>query len=307
MPKKNLFDVIIIGGGPAGLIALAKLEPHFDNVLLLEAKNVLGGQVQALYQEKTIADLRDFSLIKAEQYLEHLINKINPQHFLLNTQVKDLLLQKNKVIVVVEAASFEAKCVVLATGLGFYTPRTLGINGDDASNIHYSIAKLQNFKDREIIIFGGGDSALDWTRELMKVAKKIYLVHRRNEFRGDATFLLKQENVTILTPYLPLSLDKNNEGSVKQVTVENILNHEQLTLNCDDIIVSYGSIPTKTAFNLRAETGNYLINQDFETSTSNIFAIGDAIMYEGKKKRIQPIYDEVDTVIKTLLKRLHKI
>ncbi len=287
--------VIIIGGGPIGLYAASKL----DDYLLIDANNCLGGQLTRLYPEKEIVDIDLFKEIKAKDYIAYLVKQIKMENVRLNETV--ISVENNECIEVkTDKDTYQCQYLLIATGLGFSTPRKLDIeHADECKNILYHLGDYSFLKDKNIAILGGGDSAIDWAKELAKLAKKVYLIHRRREFRGNFDTLKDVLSyIEVLTPYVPYKLKvKNNEAKV--LTIQKVNEEEYLNINVDYILVNYGNIVSSYDFNLEKENGFFKVDKNYQSS-KNIFVVGDASVYENKKRRIMPGNKEVDAVLKQI-------
>lgn len=284
--------VIIIGGGPIGLYAASKLADY----LLIEASSTLGGQLTRLYPEKEIVDIPGISSITAKEYIELLKNKIDLSKVHLNEKAIDIIIGK-PIIVKTNKDEYECDNLIVSTGLGFSTPRKLGLEGEDeCSNILYHLSDYNFLANKKVTIFGGGDSALDWAKLLSKISDGISLIHRRREFRGNKDTIKDSKNLKLYLPYVPYSLDVK-DNLAKSITIKNVENDELITLDVDYILVNYGNIAEITNFPLEKENNFFIVDNNFR-SKDNIFVVGDASSYNNKKRRIAPGNAEVDTIIK---------
>ena len=172
--------VIIIGGGPIGLYLAKKLEENNLSYLLLEASEILGGQLSMIYPEKVIADLRDYKPLLAKHYVEEAIKQINLDNVVFNEEVINIVVKENHIEVISKNEhKYLGEYVIIATGLGFYKPRPLGLDGEDLyENILYYLKDYHFLENKRVAIFGGGDSALDWAKQISQVTNHITLIHR---------------------------------------------------------------------------------------------------------------------------------
>ncbi len=286
--------VIIIGGGPIGLYAAGKL----SNFLLIEASSSLGGQLTRLYPEKEIVDIPGIPSISAKNYIELLKNKINLNNVHLNEKVIDIVPGKT-IFVKTQKQLYECDYLLITTGLGFTTPRKLGIDHEDeAKNIFYHLSDYKFLTNKKVAIFGGGDSALDWAKELSKISDNISLIHRRNEFRGNKDTIKDCLNLSLYLPYVPSSLEIKNNNA-KSIIIKNVENDKLIKLDVDYILVNYGNTAEINNFPLEKENNFFKVDETFR-STSNIFVAGDASTYTDKKRRIAPGNKEVDAIIKLI-------
>mgnify|MGYP003298578829 CR=1 FL=1 len=186
---------------------------------------------------------------------------------------------------------YDATYIVIATGLGTSTPRPLGVeNEEKAKNIIYNLTDFSFLKNKKIAIFGGGDSALDWAKQLSSLSDDVHLIHRRTEFRGNPETIKDCKNLKIHLPYVPKSieLDGNKATSIK---IQKVDTEEYLDISVDYIFVNYGNIASQSSFPFKM-TGAFLdVNKDLEVAPK-IYAIGDVANYENKTRRMAPGINE---------------
>jgi thioredoxin reductase (NADPH) len=296
-------DVAIVGAGPAGLFAVFELGLLDMKAHLIDILPKIGGQCAELYPEKPIYDIPAFPIVSAQELVDNLEKQIRPfgPTFHLNEQVERLEVlgdaehPKFRVWTDAETA-VECKAILIAAGGGSFQPKKPPIPGIDAyegKSVFYSVRKMDHFRDRCVMIVGGGDSALDWALNLHPVAKRITLVHRRDAFRaaphsvnamrelvaaGKMDFVLGQATAL-----------KGAEGQLGAVTLRKE-SGEIVDWETDDLLPFFGLTMklgpiADWGLNLHenlipVDTGTY------ETSVPGIFAIGDIITYPGKLKLI---------------------
>mgnify|MGYP000130395231 FL=1 len=172
--------------------------------------------------------------------------------------------------------------------MGVFTPRKTGLEGeDDLTNIYYSVKDKSIFKDQEIVILGGGDSAVDWAIALSDIAKKVNIVHRRDEFRAQESSvnLMTSKGVNIYKPYGLVSFVKDG-NKAKGIVIKHNVDGSEITLNFDSIIVNYGTVTSASNFAIEETNRAYNVDRTFRTSFENVFAVGNSCYYEGKVKNI---------------------
>ena len=289
-------DILIIGAGPVGLFAvfeagLLKMKCHLIDILPKP-----GGQCIELYPKKPIYDIPAYPEILAGDLIENLL-KQNRQFrpgFTLGEKAEKLLKNEDGSFTVVtdKGTLHQAPIVVIAGGLGGFQPRKPSFEGIDKfedKGVLYFIREPQIFKNKNVIIAGGGDSALDWTIELSKIAKNITLIHRRNEFRGandsvEKVQLLKdQSKINLITPAEVISLNGNDKLNSVVVKKDN----ENIEIKADYFIPLFGLTPklgSISEWGLEIEKNSIVVNNslDYQTNIPGVFAIGDINTYPGK-------------------------
>ena len=290
-------DVIIIGAGPVGLFAVFELGLLNINCQLIDNLDKVGGQCAELYPEKPIYDIPSRPIVTGQELTDELIKQIKPfkPQFHLNQQVDKIT--KTGFGWIIETSSgtkVEAKCIVIAAGAGSFVPRKPPIENIEKfenKSVFYAIRDKSQFKGKDLLIAGGGDSALDWTNELSKNCN-VTLIHRRKEFRaapdsvskmqelekiGKINFLKGQIKEIAETKDKKIILKYENEENKSQIEVDYLLPFFGLKMELGPI-ADWG-------LNLH-ENLIKVDTEKFETSTPSIFAIGDINWYPGKLKLI---------------------
>lgn len=307
MNTENLTDCTIIGGGPAGLYAAFYAGMRDLSVRIIDVKEKLGGKLH-FYPEKKIWDIGGMPPTLGEDVVHHLteqgktfqpaihlnnkvtgIEKINQQLFKVTSQTGEV---------------FYSKAVIIATGGGIVSPKKLrGQQGQlfDQKNVHYTIKQLKQFKDKKVVIVGGGNSAIDWANELKEYAGDLHLIHRSEIFRAHESQLrqLRESRVHIhsYTSIEDFCLDETTE-KVKAITVINSQTEERYILDCDDLIVNIG-FDAEPNFHQNKKI-NLLLKDDYyiqgtrqtQTSVKGMYAIGDIVDYEGKVRLIAGAFND---------------
>jgi thioredoxin reductase (NADPH) len=293
--KKN----IIIGGGPAGIALANKFEKAHISYILLEGNQHLGGQLMELYPHKEIVDIPNVAPMEAQNYIKNQISSLSKENIIFDEAVSNINEKDNYVEVIAKHRTYQAINVIIATGLGQYIPRKIELeNEDSCSNILYSLKNYDFLKNKKVLIFGGGDSALDWSKGISKISDNVSLIHRRTEFRGNIDTIKDCKNIKIYTPFIPNKLIVKN-GKVQAVIIKNVATEELKELSCDYVLVNYGSIPSPISFALPKENAFLKVDLN-QKCKSHIYSIGDACTYEGKIKRIAPALKEVEKVFNSI-------
>ena len=298
-------DAIIIGAGPVGLFAVHQLGIKGLKAVLIDNLDKVGGQCIELYPDKPIYDIPAVPECTGEQLTMSLLDQIKPfkTEILLNERVNEVQQEdKNWIVKTNNDKQFVAPNIIIAGGVGSFEPRKLSLKQAEKledKSVFYAVKNKEKFKNKKIAIFGGGDSALDWTLELSKFSK-ITLIHRRNEFRGAPNTLTKikklekEGKVSIKTPCQIDTLD--NENNLKSITVK-FDNGETEKIQTDVILGFFGLIMklgpiAEWGLNMNKKTIE--VNpENFETNKKGIFAVGDICSYPGKLKLILSGFHEV--------------
>ena len=298
-------DVIIIGAGPVGLFAVHQLGIKGLKAVVIDNLDKAGGQCIELYPDKPIYDIPAVPECTGEQLTARLLEQIEPfkTEILLNERVEEVYQEKeNWVVKTNNKKQFIAPNIMIAGGVGSFEPRKISLKDAEkleGKSVFYSVKNKENFKNKKIAIFGGGDSALDWALELSKYSK-ITLIHRRNEFRGAEHTLSKlrklekEGKVFIKTPCQIDSLDNKNklefitlkfdDGKIEKIQIDVILGFFGLIMKLGPI-ADWGLNMDKKTIEVNPK--------NFETNKKGIFAVGDICSYPGKLKLILSGFHEV--------------
>src|SRR5690554_2769429 len=245
---ENAYDVTIIGGGPIGMYAAFYAATRHLKVKIIDALQDLGGQLKALYPEKYIYDVPGFKEIKAKDLIDNLLMQMDSVieniKIVLNEKVEYVRRREENDILEICTGNVchYTKTVLITAGKGAFQPRTLGLpNENSFNNIHYHVTDIEKFHKKKVVIFGGGDSAVDWANMLEPIASSVTIVHRRNDFRAHEESINKMYNstISILTPYVAKSLE-GKSGQLNTIELQRTdINHIK-TIEVDELIVLYG-------------------------------------------------------------------
>jgi len=292
-------DVVIVGAGPVGLFAVFELGLLDLGCALIDILDKPGGQCAELYPEKPIYDIPGYPVITGEGLVEKLLEQIKPFHpsFHLGTMVETLAREADGRfrLTTDRGETFLAKVVVIAAGGGSFQPKrppVPGIEAYEGSSVFYSVRRMEDFRDQDLLIVGGGDSALDWTLNLQPLAKSLTLVHRREEFRA------APDSVTKMRALLDAGKIKFRMGQVSGLKGEGGLltaatvkgKDGESDVACTRMLPFFGlTMKLGPVANWGINLEENLIPVDtekFETSEPGMFAIGDINTYPGKLKLI---------------------
>jgi len=291
--------VIIIGAGPIGLYLAGRFESSGIDYLILEASDKMGGQLTSLYPEKEISDIPGISSLCARDYIRLLQAKVNPAKIKFGIEVINILSREDRVDIIAKHNTYQSDFAVIATGLGFYKPRTMGIaREEEFANIIYSLKSFDFLKGKRVAILGGGDSAIDWAKEISRLSDNVFLIHRRREFRGDISTISQAKSLRILTPYIPFEL-AISDNEIDGLIIKHVEDESLMRLDVDYILVNYGNIPSPVAFDVPKENAGVICDEN-RCVRGRIYAIGDAIGVKGKIKRIASGLADADAVYDVL-------
>lgn len=300
-------DIIIIGAGPVGLFAVFELGLNNMKCELIDILDKPGGQCAELYPEKPIYDIPAIPTCTGQQLTDELLKQIEPFPYNLNLSqmVESVEKQSDESFIVTtdEGNKFQAPVVVIAAGGGSFMPKKPpipNIEQYEDKSVFYSVRKMDKFANKNLVIVGGGDSALDWTLNLQPIASKITLIHRRDEFRAAPDSVSKvmelreQGKIDFMVGQVTELLGDN--GQISSINVKDA-NKEIVNLECENLLPFFGltmKLGPIANWGLNLEKNLIPVNtEDFETSEKGIFAIGDINYYPGKLKLILSGFHEV--------------
>ena len=315
-------DILIIGAGPVGLFTVFEAGLLGLDCILIDNLDKIGGQCSELYPEKPIYDIPGVPNQTAQEHVDALLNQIKPFNYevFLNERVESLEeITEEEIsswkLTTSDGNEFMAKSIFIAAGAGSFEPRRPpAIENPDRflnKGISYSVKSKEKYRDKDLLIFGGGDSALDWTVELSEIANSIKLIHRRDEFRGAPNTesqmrkLVETGKVGLKTPFVIEELIGSD--TIEAVTVKNFESKEIEEIKCDEILFLFG---LNKKLGPIAEWGidmkNKKISVDtekYETSTKGLFAVGDINDYPGKLDLILCGFHETTLAVQEAFKR----
>jgi thioredoxin reductase (NADPH) len=298
-------DVVIIGAGPVGLFAVHQLGIKGLKAVVIDNLDRAGGQCIELYPDKPIYDIPAVPECTGEELTKNLLKQIKPfnTEFYYNERVDEVRQDKdNWIIKTNNNNEFTAPNIIIAGGVGSFEPRKLPLKEaekHEGKSLFYSVKNKEELKNKNISIFGGGDSALDWALELSKFSK-INLIHRRKEFRGaphtlsEIKKLEDEGKIFIKTPCQLESIEgdesiksisiKFDDGKTEKIKTDTILSFFGLIMKLGPI-AEWGLNMNKKTIEVNSE--------NFQTNKKGIFAAGDICFYPGKLKLILSGFHEV--------------
>ena len=306
------YDILVIGCGPAGIWATVYGILNNKKICVIEATKDIGGQPLLIYAEKTVEDIPGFIHIRAGEYVQNLIKQFeyykDEYTLYLETRILNWIWdEKNMqyICMLSNNQTINARYIIFATGIGKYLPKKLtSLNqNNQLKEVNYIIKNLNKFQDKKIVIFGGGDSAIDWANFLIenKISNKISIVHRSNSFKALEKNVLKLEQNNI-EQYLNYSLKDGNDYQLSLIHNEN--KDQEIIIEYDEIICMYGieanneHVEDLKVFDMKAN--KFITNRSQQTNIKNIYAIGQACIYENRANLIVVAQAEASNAIKAI-------
>jgi len=294
-------DVVIVGAGPCGLFQVFELGLLGLKAEVIDSIRQPGGQCTELYPDKPIYDIPGIPVCSGDELTENLLKQIEPfdcgMH--LGEEVAIVERQDDDTFLVETSGGkqFSAKAIVIAAGVGSFQPRALRLPDAESytdHSLHYRVRDPDKFAGKDVVILGGGDSALDWVLELAERTNSMTLVHRRDEYRGAQATVDKMQALVAEGKMQAIQSAKAKalEGDGKNLTSITIQpkEGEAITLPVDHVLVFFGLAPklgpiADWGLDINRKTIN-VDTEKFETSEPGIYAVGDINFYPGKKKLI---------------------
>ncbi len=317
-------DAIIIGAGPCGLFTVFEMGLLDMKCHLVDILDRPGGQCAELYPEKPIYDIPAWPVISGQELTDRLMEQIAPFDPVFHFQQMAESLEKtddDKWLLTTDIGTkIKAKVIIIAAGGGSFVPKKPpipGIEDYEGISVFYSVRQMEQFKDKKLVIVGGGDSALDWTLSLKPLASAVSLVHRRDQFRAHADSVNK---VMALRDSGQINFEM---GQVKELKGENgqlsavIVEHKdkdtkevgRTEIECDCLLPFFGltmKLGPIAEFGLNLKKNLIPVDTEkFETSTPGIFAVGDINTYPGKLKLILSGFHEAALMSRQAFKYIY--
>lgn len=310
----ELYDITIIGGGPAGLYAAFYSGMRDMKTKLIEAKEELGGRLLT-YPDKVIWDIGGMPPAPCDQVIRQMIAQAQTFEptIVLGQQISGLERLEDGTLILTSATGerHHTKTVVLALGYGVLKQAKLDLEGAErfeATNLHYTVQELQRFRNKRVLISGGGNSAVDWANELEPIAASVTVVHRRDQFGGHEKNVrkMRESSVRVLTPYAIAELHAGADGetieavSIAGVNAEGRLDDHTERLAVDAVIVNHG---------LRSDFGPIVhwgmdmtqwhinVNDKLATNLPGVFVAGDTANYPAKLRLISGTFTDASLAV----------
>ncbi|MDC0906637.1 NAD(P)/FAD-dependent oxidoreductase [Gammaproteobacteria bacterium] len=317
-------DILVIGAGPVGLFTVFEAGLLGLRCTLIDNLDKVGGQCSELYPEKPIYDIPGVPSQTAQEHVNALLEQIKPFEYDLHLSQRVESIQPLSSsedittwnIKTNEGDEFVTKNIFIAAGAGSFEPRRPpNIEEPDkflGKGVSYSVKSKSLYKNKDLFIFGGGDSALDWSVELANTAKSINLIHRRDQFRGaqhteaQMRELVESGHINLLTPFQIEEILGNDR--VTGVRLKNFDTKESISHEADELLFLFGlnkKLGPILEWELELSEKKIAVNtQDFQTNRDGIFAVGDINDYPGKLDLILCGFHETTLAVQKAFQRI---
>lgn len=304
----KIHDMAIIGAGPVGLYATYYAGLRDMNVLLLESLGQLGGQLSALYSKKYIYDVAGYPKVLAEDLIENLVQqaKQHSPEIHLAEKVSELRVDEENPIELISEKNnhFYAKSVLLCAGVGAFMPRKLDLQDAvqlENRGLHYFVKDPGVFRDKRLLIIGGGDSALDWSLTLQDYTKELTHIHMLKQFQAHEDSVIKLMQSEKINVQIHSQLKEiHGENHVEKVTIVNNVEGSEETIEIDEILCFIGYItnlgPIKN-WGLEIVGNAVKVNEKMETNFPGVYGAGDIVWHPAKIKLITTGFGDAATAV----------
>jgi len=301
-----IFDITIIGAGPTGLFAAYYAGFRNLKVKLIDSMPELGGQITALYPEKYIYDVAGFPKILGKELVRNLGDQAGQYKpaVCLNEQVQELRQEGERHIrLVTDLGEHHTKALIITAGIGTFRPRTLpnpGFSRFEGNGLAYFVKEVADYRDLDLLIIGGGDSALDWALNLEGITRRTTLIHRRDRFRAheDSVKKLSESSVDVKTFYELKDILGNNRVEGALIYDNRTKAEERLAVNAVLACLGFHSnLGPLKSWGLHFDDDAIVVNTKMETNIPGVYGAGDIVGFPGKLKLIATGFGEAATAV----------
>lgn len=303
--ERHDVDLAIIGAGPAGLYAAYYAGFRGLKTLILDSLPEAGGQVSALYPEKMIYDVAGFPAIKGQDLIDNCVEQAAQYEptYVLNNRAHDLEKLDDGQFIIRTHRDIHIRCrsVIITGGIGTFTPRPLpGGDEFEGRGLVYFVRSLETMRDKDVLIVGGGDSALDWALNLEGIARSITLIHRRDRFRAadDSVEKVRESSVRLLTHTEVAQLHGGDH--IEGATVFNNQTDEQEHIKAQAVVAALGfksDLGPLKSWDIKIDGRHIIVDTTMHTNVEGVFAAGDITDYPGKVRLISVGFGEAATAV----------
>jgi thioredoxin reductase (NADPH) len=297
-------DMLIVGAGPAGLFAAYYAGFRGMSVALMDSLPEAGGQVTAMYPEKVIYDVAGFPAVRGRELVNDLVAQVAPFNptYLLNQQAAEVTHEPDAIVVTsAEGLRVRAKVVLITGGLGTFTPRPLPTGTEHLGRgLVYFVPRLDDYRDLDVVVVGGGDSAFDWALALQPLARSVTVVHRRDKFRAHQhtidRVLASSCEVLTFTEVAAIS----GEERIEKVELVHSKSGDRHVRPAQAVVAALGftaDLGPLTRWGLNIDKRHIVVDSTMYTGVERIFAAGDITEYPGKVRLIATGFGEAATAV----------
>lgn len=310
--NEEIYDVTIIGGGPAGLFSTFYSGLREMKTKLIEYQPQLGGKI-SVYPEKLIWDVGGVPPIPGEKLMEQLVEQaltFDPT-IIVEEKVEAISGNEDGLFVLQGSSGTRhvSKTVIVAVGGGILNPKKLEV--EDAErfeeiNIHYAVTSLQRFKDKTVLISGGGNTAIDWANELEPIAEKVYITYRREEPTGHEAQVTQLQNSSVTClPQTTITklIACENDDKIKSIELTEKTTGQKIDVRIDDVIINHGyeqdaSLLHRSKLSVEMKDDFFISgNSNCESSVPGLYAAGDILTFEGKLHLIAGCFQDAANAV----------
>ncbi len=293
-------DVAIVGAGPAGLYAATYCGFRGLSMVVMDSLSEPGGQITALYPEKEIHDIAGFPAVTGRELVQRCVEQAEAHEptFLLGHVAEGFTRHDDGTFTLTtdQGAVVDARAVIIAVGLGRFTPRRLpGTEEYEGRGLDYLVRDLETMRDEDLLVVGGGDSAVDWALTFEPIARSVTLIHRREGFRAHEGPLarLMESSVEVLTHTEVAEV--HGEDGIDAVEVVDNRTDERRMLKITRVLAALGfhaNLGPVAEWPITLEGRQLPVNRRMETDVPGVFAAGDITIYDGKLKLVSVSFGE---------------
>lgn len=297
-------DLLVVGAGPTGLYASYYAGFRGMTVAVVDSLTEPGGQLIALYPEKPIYDVAGFPEVLSRDLVAALVDQAasaQPQYYLGRSAERLDRHGEDWLVTLDDGERLRARAVLLTVGIGTFSPRLLP-DGEPwvGRGLRYVVTDLAELDGKDVLVVGGGDSAVDWALVLQDRAASVTLIHRRDRFRAFESSVAKlmDSDVRVLTPHVVSAIRGN--GHVSSVEVLNKETEERETLAVDEVVAALGFVADLSAlkeWGLEFDKRHIRVDERMQTNLPGVFAAGDVVEFPGKVRLISTAFGEAATAV----------
>jgi ferredoxin/flavodoxin---NADP+ reductase len=304
----QVYDVAVIGAGPVGMAAAFYCGSRGLKPIIIDVLDTIGGQCSTLYPEKMIYDVASQPGITGLELTEKLSEQLNQIDHVRSLGISIREIKKEGDIWSLHTKTgdkIQAKVVIISVGKGAFEPRKLNVPGEELSGVFYTVTKLDVFKNKKLLIVGGGDSAMDWVLALKGMASSVTQIHRSDNYRahGGSINQVKaaaEAGEIKMMPFNEIKEIRGIDGEVREVTIFDNRTKEEHVMAVDNVIISAGFLTNLgeiTNWGLEVEDNKIMVDPSngYQTNLEKVFAIGDIAHFEGKVELIITGFGEAAT------------